>query len=89
MSIRTSIDLAAAFEGREVKPAPEQVPERIRKDAPKPELKPGGGWAERAARVDQAVREAQDAQKAKNEWAQRINIRHRHGIRQSFRMSAS
>ena len=74
MTIKTDVELKAAFAGREIKPevtAPE-VPERIKKEAPKPVLRPGGSWAPMADAVDQSVRESQDATKARqNEWAAR------------------
>jgi hypothetical protein len=74
MTIETDVNLRAAFTGAPGKtpePAPE-VPERIRKDAPRPALRPGGSWAPLAGAVDQNVREAQDAAKARqNEWAAR------------------
>jgi hypothetical protein len=91
MSIKTNVDLKAAFEGREVK-VPERsgdVPERIRQDAPKPALQPGGSWKARAVGIDQAVREARDAAKAKREWAARIKPRHRRSMGMAFRMSAA
>jgi hypothetical protein len=90
MSIKTNVDLKAAFEGREVK-APAQagdLPARIREDAPTPALRPGGSWKQRAAAIDQAVREARDAAKAKKEWAARIKPRHRRSMGMAFRMSA-
>jgi hypothetical protein len=74
MTIKTDGELQAAFAGREAKPdAPAlEVPERIRKDAPTPVLRPGGSWVAMADAVDQGVREAQDAAKARqNEWAAR------------------
>lgn len=48
------------------------VPERIRKHAPQPVLRPDGAWRAMADQVDQQVREALDAQKAKHEWDQRL-----------------
>lgn len=74
MSIETDVDLRAAFtsgptSGPEAAP---EVPERIRTDAPRPVLRPGGSWAPLADAVDQNVREGQDAAKARqNEWAAR------------------
>ena len=51
---------------------PEQVPDRIKQDAPTPVLKPRGSWRARADAVDRSVREEQEAAKAKNEWAKRL-----------------
>lgn len=81
MSIKTQIDVGAAFAGREAKPdrAPGDVPERIRKDAPAPVLRPDGSWKARADAIDQAVHENRDAVKAKNEWAARLKPGHRRG----------
>jgi hypothetical protein len=90
MAIDPKIDLKAAFEGREAKQQPEtgEVPERIRQHAPRPSLRPTGSWKARADAVDQRVREAQDAAKAKNEWANRNTVRHKPGLKMSFRRSA-
>jgi hypothetical protein len=67
------------------------VPERIKADAPKQTLRPSGSWKARADAVDQRVREAQDAAKAKNEWAARIKTGRKRGMGMgmSFRHSAS
>lgn len=91
MTIKTDVDLDAAFGGREIRKTQEgvTVPERIRTDAPRPALRPGGDWATRAAAVDQAVREAQDAEKARNEWAQRQTVTHKPGMKLSFNRSGS
>jgi hypothetical protein len=91
MTIKTDVDLKAAFEGRETKPAPEEtgeVPESIRKHAPALALRPGGSWKARADAIDQRVREAQDAAKARSDWAARIKTRHRDSMRMSFKRSA-
>lgn len=92
MTIKTEVDLKAAFENRERAhaQAPE-VPERIKNHAPAPVLRPGGSWKARADAVDQRVREAHDAEKAKNEWAARLRPGHRRGkgMGMAFRRSAS
>lgn len=92
MTIKTDIDLKAAFEGRETKAKEHagEVSERIRNDAPRPALKPSGSWKARADAVDQRVREEQDAAKAKNEWAARTRRTRRRGMGMgmAFRRSA-
>ena len=83
-------DLRAAFEGREVKAEPQtgEVPEQIKKHAPKPVLRPGGSWRARADAVDQKVREAQDAAKARKEWAARIKTERKQSMGMSFKRRA-
>jgi hypothetical protein len=74
MSVKTDVKLRAAFEGREVKleALAREVPEAIRRHAPTPVLRPSGSWAKMADAVDQAVREARDAARARSEWAERL-----------------
>jgi hypothetical protein len=48
------------------------IPERIKKDAPKMVLKPDGSWRAMARQVDRTVQEKQDAADATNKWAQRM-----------------
>ena len=83
-------DLKAAFAGRALTAEPQngEVPERIKKHAPKPVLRPGGSWKARADAVDQRVREAQDAAKARKEWAARIKTAHKQSMGMSFRRRA-
>jgi len=91
MTIDPKIDVKRAFGGKEQKaatPVPPDVPERIKQDAPKPVLRPGGSWAARADAVDQAVREGQDADKARNEWRARIKVRRSRGMGMGFRRAA-
>jgi hypothetical protein len=90
MAIDPKIDLKAAFEGREAKTQPEtgEVPERIKNHTPRPALRPTGSWKARADAVDQRVREAQDAAKARQEWASRVKVRHKESMNMSFRRSA-
>jgi hypothetical protein len=67
--------LRRKFSGAEAgAPKPEQpeVPERIRKHAPQPVLRPDGAWTAMADEVDRQVREELDARKAENEWEQRL-----------------
>lgn len=63
------------------KPEAPEVPERIRKHAPQPVLRPDGAWRAMADQVDQQVREEMDAQKAKHEWEQRLE----EGVRRTRR----
>lgn len=90
MVIKTDIDPKAAFQ-RQGKQADTQatgeVPERIKNHAPAPVLRPDGSWRARADAVDQRVREAQDAAKAKNEWAARIKTQHKQSLGMSFKRS--
>lgn len=90
MTIKSDLDLEAAFAGREQKAEAQtvEVPERIKNHAPKPALRPSGSWAAGADAVDQRVREAQDAAKARNEWAARIRTGKRRGMGMAFRRSA-
>lgn len=92
MTIKTELDPKAAFEARETKPESQtgEVPERIRQHAPKPVLRPDGAWAALADAVDQRVREAQDAAKAKSEWTARVRTERRRGMGMgmAFRRSA-
>ncbi len=90
MTIDPKADVRAAFDGKDRKavPSPPEVPERIRQDAPKPVLRPGGSWAARADAIDQAVRENQDAAKAKKEWTARIKRKSGRGMGRGFRHSA-
>jgi hypothetical protein len=83
-------DLKASFEGRETKAQAQtgEVPERIRKDAPAPTLRPGGSWKARADAIDRNVREAQDAAQARKGWAARIKAERKQGMRMSFRLRA-
>ena len=74
MTIKTDVKLDDAFAGKSAKAETESaaaVPERIRRHAPAPVLRPDGGWKARADAVDRRVREQQEAQKARNEWAAR------------------
>lgn len=73
MTIRTDVKLNDAFAGKTAKQEAETaaVPERIRRHAPAPVLRPDGSWKARAEEVDRRVREQQEAQKARNEWAAR------------------
>jgi hypothetical protein len=90
VTIKTDIDLKAAFKGRETNPATGagDIPERIKNHAPAPALRPGGGWKARADAIDRRVREGQDAAKARREWAGRIRARHKPGMRMSFTRSS-
>jgi len=90
MTIDPKADVKKAFDAKD-RPAAESapdMPERIKNDAPKPVLRPGGSWAARAAEVDQSVREQQDAEKAKNDWTSRIKRKSGRGMGMSFRHSA-
>ena len=90
MSPKPRPGLKAAFEGRENKGESQtgEVPPRIKKHAPAPVLRPGGSWKARADAVDQKVREAQDAAKARKEWAARIKTVHKQSMGMSFRRRA-
>jgi hypothetical protein len=91
MTIKTNVDLRAAFEGREVKAAPPQVgevPERIANHAPRMDLRPEGAMKASADAVDQRVREALDAKRAERQQAYQIRLRHRLSMRNSFNRSA-
>lgn len=83
-------DLGAAFGGRESKAKPQtgEVPEQIKKHAPEPVLRPGGCWKARADAVDQKVREAQDAAKARHEWRSRIKTERKESMGMSFKRRA-
>lgn len=74
MATDRDLDLKAAFSGRESSAQGRSgaLPERIRKDAPTPVLRPDGSWKARADAVDCNVREAREATKARNEWAARL-----------------
>lgn len=73
MTIKSDVKLDDAFSGKTAKAEDRAaaVPERIRRHAPVPALRPDGGWKARANEVDRRVREQQEAQKARNEWAAR------------------
>jgi hypothetical protein len=58
--------------GKDSEGKPGEVPERIRKDAPKQVLKPGGSWRALANEVDRIVIEKRDAAIAENKWAARV-----------------
>ena len=90
MSREPRPDLKAAFEGRESKGEPQtgEVPPRIKKHAPAPVLRPGGSWKARADAVDQKVREAEDAAKARKEWAARIKTMRKQSMGMSFKRRA-
>lgn len=86
MTIKTDVDLKAAFQERDAAaetPAGD-VPERIRKHAPTPVLRPDGSWRAAADAVDQRVREAEDAAKARREWAARRSMGRGYGMGFSF-----
>jgi hypothetical protein len=51
---------------------PGEIPERIRKDAPKMVLRPDGSWRALANEVDRVETEKRDAAIAKNKWAARV-----------------
>jgi hypothetical protein len=89
MTIKADIDLKAAFDKRD---AAEQapigdVPERIKKHAPTPVLRPDGSMRRAADAVDQRVREAEDAAKAEREWAAPRDMRRGFGMGYSFARS--
>lgn len=73
MTIKSDVKLDDAFSGKTAKSEGKAaaVPERIRRHAPVPALRPDGGWKARADEVDRRVREQQEAQKARNEWTAR------------------
>lgn len=75
MTIKTDVKLNDAFTGKTAaKPEAAihaDVPERIRRHAPVPVLRPDGNWKARADEVDRRLREQKEAQKARNEWAAR------------------
>lgn len=74
MTIKTDVKLGDAFAGKAAQQQSEttaDVPERIRRHAPAPVLRPDGSWKARADEVDRRVREQQEAQRARNEWAAR------------------
>lgn len=91
MTIDPKTDVKSAFDSKDQTAAakPAEMSERIRKDAPKPVLRPGGSWAARAAEIDQSVRENQDAQKAKQGWAARVQPKAKRGMGTAFRHSAT
>lgn len=63
----------------------DDVPARIKKDAPKPVLRPDGTWKAGADRVDRDVREKNEAETAKTRWNQRSADQKRgRGLRRSF-----
>ena len=91
MPLDQSLKVSPVFadpQRRDPPPAQGEVPERIRTHAPEPELKPEGSWRARADAMDRAVRERQEAEKASNEWAARVKVRHRPGMRMAFTRSA-
>lgn len=73
--------LKRAFDTKDEKrpPQAQKAPEGIKTEKPAPALKPGGGWRTRAAEVDQRVREAEDAERAQNNWNRRLKDSLRHG----------
>lgn len=90
MAIESDVKVRAAFQGKEAKAQKEapHVPERIRRHAPEPILRPGDSWAARADEVDRRVREGREAAQAKESWKERRPAK-RQGIRSSFGRSAS
>ncbi len=86
MTIKTDVNLGDAFAGKTVKQDTETaaVPERIRRHAPAPVLRPDGGWKARADEVDRRVREQQEAQRARNEWAARRQAQPARSLKSKF-----
>lgn len=89
MWIKSKVNLRAAFEGREVKeaPSPAAVPERIRKDAPEPALRPGGSLSAQADEVDRRIRERKEAEVAKKKWLKQTSAKEGERLRARFRRS--
>lgn len=86
--IKTLVNLRAAFMGLITKALPPKqpiVPDSIKRDAPKPSLRPGGSMRAGADAVDQRIREASDARKARAEH--RVEVRHKPSMRMAFRMA--
>lgn len=75
MTIKNDIDLSGEFSMPERTDGEHEIPERIKRHAPTPVLRPGGSWAKQADAVDQRVREQQDAAKARREWAKRTAVK--------------
>ena len=93
MTIKCRTDVKAAFErgGVQAKAEPAaapEVPERIRTHAPQPALRPGGSWKARADAHDRALREAQEAEKAKSRWAARMKATPQRKLSRTFGRSA-
>lgn len=86
--IKTLINLRAAFAGFVAKAMPQKppvIPEAIKRHAPKPSLRPSGSMRAGADAVDQRVREASEAKKARAEHT--VVVRHKPSMRMAFRMS--
>lgn len=89
MAIDPKFDVRQVFKTADSKTeqAVPEVPEHIKKHAPKPVLRPGGSWAADADAVDQRVREQQDAAKAQNKWNAGVKRKPGRGMRMGFRHS--
>ena len=61
------------------------VPESIKRHAPRPVLRPDGSWRAMADAVDRTELENADAEKARQKWAARISSSRK--LRLGFRMA--
>ena len=62
-----------------------EVPERIKKDAPRMVLKPDGSWRAMAKQVERIVLEKHDAAIAENKWAARMKEQSAGNLKQGAR----
>jgi len=83
-ALRRSFDPAAEGAAKAA-PTPE-VPERIRRHHPHPQLRPDGSLRAMADAVDRAVIEREDARKAERVWAERLAARQQGIARRGRRM---
>ena len=56
-----------------------EVPEKIKRHAPRPVLRPDGSWRRMADQVDRILEEKQDADRARNAWSARLDASRRRG----------
>ncbi len=57
-----------------------EVPDKIKRHAPRPVLRPDGSLRRMADEVDRMVEERHDAAKARNEWAERLSSSRKRGL---------
>jgi hypothetical protein len=57
-----------------------EVPDKIKRHAPRPVLRPDGSWRKMADQVDRMVEETHDADRARNAWSTRLDASRRRGL---------
>jgi hypothetical protein len=57
-----------------------EPPEKIKRHAPRPVLRPGGNWRRMADQVDRMVEEKHDADRARDVWSARLDASQKRGL---------